>query len=99
MRVFLDTNVLASAFATRGLCEDVSREVLAAHELILAAPVLEELERVFTTKLKVPKAAVGQIIEFLSQETIMADSGDLPDVTIADENDRRILGCALRGDA
>ena len=32
MRVFLDTNVQVSAFATRGLCADVLRLVLAEHE-------------------------------------------------------------------
>ena len=31
MKVFLDTNVLASAAATRGLCADVLREVFASH--------------------------------------------------------------------
>ena len=35
MRVMLDTNVLASAAATRGLCADVLRAVLAEHELVV----------------------------------------------------------------
>jgi putative PIN family toxin of toxin-antitoxin system len=99
MRVFLDTNVLASAFATRGLCEDVLREVLAAHELILADRVLKELERVFTAKFNVPKPAAAQIIEFLSQSAIVADSEDLPDIAIADESDRKIIACAIHGEA
>ena len=34
VRVFLDTNVLVAAFATRGLCADVVRTVLAEHELV-----------------------------------------------------------------
>ena len=33
MRVLLDTNVIVSAVTTRGLCADVFRAVLAAHEL------------------------------------------------------------------
>jgi putative PIN family toxin of toxin-antitoxin system len=99
MRVFLDTNVLASAFATRGLCEDVLREVLAAHELILADRVLKELERVFTAKFEVPKPAAAQIIEFLSQGTVVADPGDLPHIAVTDESDRIMLACAVRADA
>lgn len=54
MKVFLDTNVLVAAFATRGLCADVLRAVLAEHELILGEVVLAEFRRVMSKKLKVP---------------------------------------------
>jgi len=43
LRVFLDTNVLVSAFATRGLGADVLRFVLSSHELVLGEVILEEL--------------------------------------------------------
>ena len=43
MKVFLDTNVLVSGFATRGLSADVIRHVMAKHELITAEVVLDEL--------------------------------------------------------
>ena len=52
MRVFLDTNVLASAAATRGLCADVLREVLTSHELLTSAQVLSELKRVFEDQVR-----------------------------------------------
>lgn len=45
MRVFLDTNVLVAAFATRGLCSDVLRYVLAQHQLMTGEVVLRELRR------------------------------------------------------
>ena len=51
---FLDTNVLASAAATRGLCADVLREVLTSHELVTSAQVLNEFERVLRTKFGIP---------------------------------------------
>jgi hypothetical protein len=34
VKVFLDTNVLVSAFAARGLCADLLRDVLARHDLV-----------------------------------------------------------------
>ena len=34
MKVFLDTNVLIIAFATRGLCADLMRLLLTEHELL-----------------------------------------------------------------
>ena len=45
MRVALDTNVLASAIGTRGLCADVLRVVVLEHELILGEHMLAELRK------------------------------------------------------
>ena len=39
-KVFLDTNVLIAAFATRGLCADVFRLAATDHSLLIGAPVL-----------------------------------------------------------
>jgi uncharacterized protein len=58
LKVFLDTNVLVAAFATRGLCADVLRTVLAEHELILGEVVLTEFRRVLSKKFKVPAGAI-----------------------------------------
>ena len=44
--VFLDTNVVVSAVATRGLCADLFHVVLAEHELVLGETVLTELRPV-----------------------------------------------------
>ena len=54
MRVFLDTNVLVSAFATRGLCADVLRVVLAEHTFITSEIVLREVSRVLRTRIGMP---------------------------------------------
>ena len=52
MKVFLDTNVLVSAFATRGLCADVMRVILTEHELLIGEVVLTELQRILSKKFK-----------------------------------------------
>ena len=54
MRVFPDTNVLASAFGTRGLCADALRLVLAGHELVTGEIVIEELRGVLRRKFALP---------------------------------------------
>jgi len=51
MKVFLDTNVLISAVATRGLCADVMREVLTSHELVVCEPLIKELKEISKTRL------------------------------------------------
>lgn len=99
MKVFLDTNVLASAVATRGLCVDVFREVLSSHELIISKSLLKELRRVLQRKFGVPASLVSEFINMLQQDTVLADSSDLPDVKIKDKDDLIILAAALSGDA
>jgi putative PIN family toxin of toxin-antitoxin system len=99
MRVFLDTNVLASAFGTRGLCEDVLREVLATHELVVADLLLDELRRVLTVQFKLPRSTASEIIDFLAQETIIATPGILSDIAINDDSDRALLSCAIHAGA
>ena len=99
MRVFLDTNVLASATATRGLCADLFREVLLSHHLVVSQPVLDELARVLTTKFGAGREIVDGVLRLLHQDTTMATTGIPPDVPLDDEADLAIIATALQGEA
>jgi putative PIN family toxin of toxin-antitoxin system len=95
VRVFLDTNVLVSAAATRGLCSDVLREVLASHELLTSAQVLGELRRVLRTKFGVDQDLIDDFIWLMRQDTVLARPGQLPSVEIQDQDDLPILSAAI----
>ena len=99
MRIFLDTNVLASAVATRGLCADVLREVLARHDLIISDALLKELKRVLQKKFSVPSQLISGFIAMLQQDTILAAPIDSPGIQIKDKDDIIILAAALSGEA
>ena len=99
MRVFLDTNVLAGATATRGLCADVLREVFASHHLIVSSPLFKELRRVLRKKLGAAQDLVNDFIELLQQDTILAKPGKPPDIDLHDKDDLPILASALSGKA
>ena len=99
MRVFLDTNVLASAAATRGLCADVLREVLTSHELLISEQVLSELERVLRTKFGLPRDLIDDFMWLMQQDTVLAEPGPLPKVELADQDDLPILSAALSAQA
>jgi putative PIN family toxin of toxin-antitoxin system len=99
MRIFLDTNVLASAVATRGLCADVLREVLARHDLIISDALLKELKRVLQKKFSVPSQLISEFIAMLQQDTILAAPIDSPGIQIKDKDDIIILAAALSGEA
>lgn len=99
MKVCLDTNVLISAFATRGLCADVVRLVLAGHELVVAEVVLEEVQRVLKKKFDLPQQTVREIVAFLKEHTVQP----APKVTTAphvrDLDDQWVLESALAAKA
>jgi putative PIN family toxin of toxin-antitoxin system len=99
VRVFLDTNVLASAAATRGLCADVLREVLTSHELLTSALVLSELKRVLRNKFGVQQNLVDDFTSLMRQDTVLAEPGRLPTIQIRDQDDLPILSAAISAGA
>jgi len=98
MKVFLDTNVLVSAAATRGLCADVLREVLISHKLVVSPPLFSELENILKKKLNLPYELISEFIEILQQDAHQSSQSDLPDVEIQDKDDLTILSSALNGE-
>lgn len=94
MRVFLDTNVLVAAFATRGLCADVVRLTLAAHEMIVSETVLTELGRNLGRKIGLPEREVRTIVSFFRQESTAAPPA-VPKEPVRDPRDAPILAAAI----
>jgi uncharacterized protein len=99
MKVFLDTNVLASAAATRGLCADVLREVFASHDLFVSEQVLNELKRVLKFKFRLAQDLIDDFLWLLHQDTVLAQPAALPRVKLQDKDDLTILGAATAAGA
>ena len=99
MRVFLDANVLVSAFATRGLSADVFRLVLAEHELLTGEVNLAELRRVLRNRIGLPPRTIGAIEELLREHTIIPKPDQPLPVPIRDPDDRWVLASAVAGHA
>jgi predicted nucleic acid-binding protein len=95
MKVFLDTNVIVSAVATRGLCADVFRTALAEHELVTCPKVLQEVRRILSVKFSVPEPLISEYLELIGQEAIVAESEDLPDLPINDKDELEIVAAAM----
>ncbi|MCZ7564701.1 MAG: putative toxin-antitoxin system toxin component, PIN family [Burkholderiales bacterium] len=99
MRVFLDTNVLVSAFASRGLCADLLELVLLEHDLILGQNVLREFDKALREKVRLPASNAVEVAEFVTGEaTQIVDQAEPANVK-ADADDARVLGEALAGQA
>lgn len=97
--MFLDTNVLVAAFATRGLCADVMRVVLAEHQLITGEVVLSELRKVLARRIKLPAATIEDILALLREQEVVPKPRKPSDLPIRDPDDRWILASAMAGRA
>jgi len=99
VRVFLDTNVLASAVATRGICADVLQVTLAEHDLVVGEQVLLELHRVLGKKFRVPVDAADEVDEFLRREAEVVDEAPQVEIGILDADDLIVISQAVAGGA
>jgi uncharacterized protein len=99
VKVFPDTNVLASAFGTRGLCADVLRLVLEQHELVTGKVVLEELRAVLGKKFGLPAGTAKEIESFLRGYHVEPRPRQLPKLTLTDRSDLLVVGSALNAHA
>lgn len=100
MRVFLDTNVLISAFTTRGICADILTVILAEHELLIGESILVELPRVLLGKMRMAPQIIEEAVIFLRQEGTVVTANSIPELpVIRDPDDRQIIAEALGGSA
>jgi putative PIN family toxin of toxin-antitoxin system len=99
VRVFFDTNVLVSAFVSRGLCNDLLEIVLAEHELLVSDLVVEEFERVLRDKLGAPKPVLERALSILDHAEAVPNSTAVPGGPGFDEDDAAILGAAIEAEA
>ncbi len=94
MRVFLDTNVLAAGFATRGLCSDLIRETLENHELITSLEILAELKRILRKKFKVPAEQVEEVLDLINSCGQISEPNSQASYEILDRDDVPHLSAA-----
>jgi uncharacterized protein len=99
VRIALDTNVLVSAVAARGLCADVFNLVLAEHELIVGETVLTELRKVLRQKIRVPSRVIDEYIALLRDEAVVMKGAKALNVEIRDLTDLPVLSEAVVGNA
>lgn len=99
MKIILDTNVIISAFATRGLCSAVFELCLDRFEVVLSEAILKETFTHFNGKIKLPVAQCEAIIFYLRAFCSVSEVDD-PDASVCrDENDLHVPGLAQRSSA
>lgn len=99
MRVFLDTNVLVSAVATRGICADLFRLVVSEDDLVLGEVVLTELRRVLAIRMRLPPDRNDEVEKFLRTYEVAAKPDAMDPAAVRDEADRWVLANARAAQA
>lgn len=99
MRVFIDTNVLVSAFATRGLSADLVRLVLVEYEFLTGEVNLEELTRVLKRRFRTSDQLIESILTLLREQVIIPRPSAPADVPERDPDDQWVVASALDGEA
>ncbi len=95
MKIVLDTNVIFSAFAVRGLSHAVFELCLQQHEIQVSEKLLIELKKNLALKLKMPPAAVAEVLVFLREFCCLVEPNELKKQVCRDPNDDHIIGLAL----
>jgi predicted nucleic acid-binding protein len=99
VRVFLDTNVLLSAFFGSGLCDELFLRLLKTeHTVLVGEPVAREFVRIAKGKFAVAPSDLSFALEVLRQQTpVPAAEGEGAD--IPNRDDAPIIACALAAKA
>jgi len=97
VRVLFDTNVLASAFTSLGLCHQAYERALLTAEMVTSQCLLDELHRVFVKRMKMDASLADEIVAELARELEVAEPTPLSRPVCRDKDDDWVLATGLAG--
>ncbi len=95
MKVILDSNVIVSAFATRGLCSSIFELSVLTDTIIISEYILNEVERILKKKIHIPHNIVNQIMNYLKETCEIMSYKELPKRICRDKDDDNIIALAF----
>jgi len=98
VKVFLDTNVVVSALATRGLCADLYERLLTEHEVVIGEPVVMEVLDILQRKFRANRELLIKVEAELRLLRVIPAQTVAPSLPIRDVDDPWIIACALQAD-
>ena len=98
MKVFLDTNVVVSALATRGLCADLYERLLTEHEVVIGEPVVMEVLDILRRKFRANRELLIKVEAELRLLRVIPAQAVAPSLPIRDVDDPWIIACALQAE-
>jgi len=96
MKIFFDTNVIISAFITRGHASELFKHCLSTHECHTSDFVLAELEKNLRNKFKYSKDEIKVVLDFIKESlNIIKNYRKLEKMICRDEDDDNILAASV----
>ena len=94
MTVVLDTNVVAAALVTEGLCREVLHRGVRLRVLATSRPLMDELEATLKRKFRITPAAAAFLKAF-GQQVLFVDPEPLSKPVCRDPDDDLVLATAV----
>ena len=94
MKIILDTNVIISSFAARGLCQSVFELCLDRFDIAISSSLIEEIRSVLKNKLKLPEILIKEILDYLTENAALYKTKALPSGVCRDPKDDHIIALA-----
>lgn len=95
MKVFFDTNVLISAFISRGTCSELYEYCLKAHSICVHQKVLDEIFDKLVNKFHYPKNVAERAMLFVKEHADILPSAPSPLSLCKDADDDILLSAAV----
>lgn len=104
MKVLFDSNVWLSGFIARGLCVDLLRQALQHHghagfELMLCAPVRDQVLRILRDKFQASEPALDAARATMASASEIGNGHWQPPADFPDQDDAAIIAFALAAHA
>lgn len=96
MKILLDTNVLVSAFLSKGgYCHEVLDHAASAHELWVTSFIKIELSHVLRNKFHLSETLIKEILKFVSEFYVQGETSHSVQKVSRDSKDDQVLADAV----
>lgn len=97
MRLLLDTNVLVSAFISRGVCHELLEHCALEHEIVGSRFILAEFEDKLVRKFRVPPSVAAEALALVQSRMELVEPLALDSPVCRDPDDDWVLAAARAG--
>ena len=98
MKIFLDTNVLISAFISHGTCNELFVHCMTNHYVYTSEFVIQELSRTLAKKFKYPRDEIERAKKIILSCATVTPEISLPHSLAKDKDDDHIIAAAIAAD-
>lgn len=98
-KIVLDTHVVITAFAARGLCESVFELCLESYALVVSEFLLCELKDKLSDKLSLPKPTIEEILDLYRRNSHLVEPAAVDIEACRDPEDLAVIGTCVSGGA